>query len=94
MKQLPPVELLNSTHQFPGPFVLKVVGKAEDGFLGRVVATAREKSGLPADPAFTVRQSTTGKHVSVTVSIDVKDAEQVLEIYSALSNLQGLELLL
>lgn len=94
MKQLPPVELLNSTHQFPGPFVFKAVGKAEEGFLGRVVATARETGRLEADPDFTVRQSTTGKHVSVTVSVEVKNAEQVLEIYSALSDLKGLELLL
>jgi uncharacterized protein len=92
--KLPPLELLRTTHQFPTDFVFKVIGTADEGFLGRTLALAREASGLAADPEFTVRQSASGKHVAVTLRVPSESAEKVLEIYEALAKLDGLELLM
>lgn len=92
--KLPPLELLRSTHEFPTNFVFKVIGASSGGFLGRVLAVAREASGLSTDPEFTVRQSASGKHVAVTLRVPSDSAEEVLTIYSALSKLDGLELLM
>jgi len=90
----PPVELLKSTHTFPTQFVFKVIGDAEGGFLARVLATTREAAGLLEDPVFTVRQSTGGKHVAVTLEVPTESAEQVLVIYGRLAEVEGLSLLL
>jgi uncharacterized protein len=92
--QLPPLELLESTHTFPTDFVFKVIGNAEDGFLGRALSAAREAAGLETDPAFTVRQSSGGKHVAVTLRVPTQNAQAVLTVYRSLSTLSGLELLM
>lgn len=94
MSQLPPIELLKSTHTFPTTFVFKVIGSADEAFLARVLAAARQSAGLSSDPEFTVRQSSNGKHVAVTLAIVTESAEKVLEIYQGLSGLEGLALLM
>ena len=38
MQSLPPIELLERTHHFPGPYMFKFIGKVENGFVARVVA--------------------------------------------------------
>ena len=38
MNELPTIALLENTHHFPGPYMFKVIGKVEDGFVARVVA--------------------------------------------------------
>ena len=43
MEQLPAIELLESTHQFPGPYMFKVIGRVDNGFVARVVAAVREE---------------------------------------------------
>ncbi len=91
---LPPKALLESTHTFPGPYVFKVIGNSEDGFLGRVVALAREASGATTDPGFSVRQSSGGKHVAITLTCETKTADDVLKVYAALSKVEGLVLLM
>lgn len=94
MKRFPSLELLESTHQFPAPYVFKVIGKSDEGFLGRVLASAREAAELDTDPTFTLRQTSEGKHVSVTLSVEVDSAGRVLAIYERLSELNGLILLM
>ncbi len=94
MAQLPPLELLESTHRFPTDYVFKVIGKADEGFLARTLASARQSANLNADPEFTVRQSEHGKHVAVTLSVPAQSAQQVLDVYSKLSTIEGLVLLM
>ncbi len=94
MSQLPPLELLRSTHTFPTTFVFKVIGSAEEGFLARVLAAARTAAGMDADPQFTVRQSTNGKHIAISLAIPTDTAEKVLEIYRGLAEVEGIALLM
>ncbi len=49
------IRLLEATHAFPCPFLIKVIGRAEDAFLSRIVAAlrgtaARAGSALPHPP--------------------------------------------
>jgi putative lipoic acid-binding regulatory protein len=37
---LPSAELLENTHEFPGPYMFKVIGRSDDGFVALVVAVA------------------------------------------------------
>jgi putative lipoic acid-binding regulatory protein len=90
---LPAIELLESTHQFPGSYMFKAIGRNENGFVARTVAAVRDELAAPVDPPFSVREAVGGRHVSVTVNADVETAIQVLAVYRRLQALVGLVLL-
>lgn len=91
---MPPIELLEKSHQFPGPYMFKVIGKVENGFVARVVAAVRTELAEELDPPYHFRSSTGGRHVSVTLEPVVQTAAQVLAIYHRLKQMAGLVLLL
>jgi putative lipoic acid-binding regulatory protein len=93
VEHLPAVELLESTHDFPGPYTFKVIGRVENGFIARVVAAVRDELHGQADPPFSVRQTAGGKHVAVTLEPIVQTAEQVLALYRRLRRTVGLVML-
>ncbi|HEY1860896.1 MAG TPA: DUF493 domain-containing protein [Gemmataceae bacterium] len=90
---LPAIELLESTHQFPGPYMFKAIGRSENGFIARAIAAVRDELAEPIDPPFSVREAVGGRHVSVTVTADVKTAYQVLAVYKRMRTLVGLVML-
>jgi putative lipoic acid-binding regulatory protein len=90
MDELPAIELLESTHTFPGPYMFKVIGRSERGFVARTVAAVREELAEEVDPPFSVRETTSGRHIAVTVQPTVESAEQVLAVYRRLRRLVGL----
>lgn len=91
---LPPVELLNDTHAFPGTYTFKVIGECDPFFPGRVAGAVQEEMKWNKEPAFSVRKSETGKHQSVTLEIEMKSAEEVHVVYKRLLNVPGVLLLL
>jgi putative lipoic acid-binding regulatory protein len=93
MGKLESIELLESTHTFPGPYMFKVIGKIDRGFAARVVAGVREALDAETDPPFRVRETMNGKHVSVTVEPTVQSAEQVLAVYHRIRKTAGLVML-
>ena len=88
------IALLEKTHQFPGPYIFKAIGKVENGFAARVVAAVRDELDNEIDPPFRCRQTAGGRHVSVTVEPHVETAQQVLDVYRRVQRLAGLVLLL
>ena len=93
MQTLPPLELLERTHQFPTEYMFKVIGKPDRGFLARAVAVVREELAIATDPPYHSREAVGGRHISVTLNPIVDRPEQVLAIYRRLSTLEGLVLL-
>jgi uncharacterized protein len=93
MGDLPAIELLEAGHEFPGPYMFKVIGRAENGFVGRVVAAVRDALSAAVDPPYTVRETAGGRHVSVTVEVEVQTAEDVLAVYRRVHRLAGLVVL-
>lgn len=91
---LPPLELLNRTHQFPCSYIFKAIGKVESGFAARVVAGVREELSQEIDPPHRLRHSGSGRHVSVTLEPRVETAEQVLAVYRRIASMAGLIVLL
>ncbi|MDG2381046.1 MAG: DUF493 domain-containing protein [Pirellulaceae bacterium] len=81
--------LLNNTHEFPCPFLLKIIGISENSFEARVVATVREALGMAVDPEFNMRATPNGEHVSVTLEPVIDSAETVLDVYDRLRNVEG-----
>jgi putative lipoic acid-binding regulatory protein len=93
MGELPTIALLESTHTFPGPYIFKVIGKTDLGFVARTVAAVREELGEDADPPYRVRESVGGRHTAVTLEPVVQTARQVLAIYRRLRRTVGLVML-
>ena len=74
--------------------MFKVIGKSDNGFVGRTVAAVRDELANAIDPPYSVRQTPGGKHVSVTLEVQVRSAEQVLAVYRRMVRLTGLVMLL
>jgi putative lipoic acid-binding regulatory protein len=90
MGELPSIELLESAHVFPGPYMFKLIGRAENGFVGRAVAAVRDALSAEVDPPYSVRETAGRRHVSVTVETEVQSAADVLAVYRRVHRLVGL----
>jgi len=88
------IELLESTHEFPCEFTIKAIGSPVEHFVGRVLLAIQAELGEDIVPPFSTRQSSSGRHISVTVTPMVQDAQQVLAIYAQLREVEGLMMLL
>jgi putative lipoic acid-binding regulatory protein len=94
MDRLPAIELLESTHNFPCQYTFKVIGLAEENFVGRVLQAVRRVLPADAEPSFSSRHTAGGKHVSVTIEPLLETAADVLAVYRELSEVQGTVLFL
>ncbi|HET6347162.1 MAG TPA: DUF493 domain-containing protein, partial [Myxococcota bacterium] len=86
--------VLRQVHEFPGPYVFKVIGENTPDFVARVVQAAVVILGPRSLPDVSIRHSSGGKHQSVTLTVRVKSAEGVLEIYELLGAVAGVRFLL
>src|SRR5262249_45243656 len=66
MYKQPPLDLLEDTHVFPGPYMFKVIGLSANGFVARTVAAVREELAGENDPPHRVRETSHGRHIAVT----------------------------
>jgi putative lipoic acid-binding regulatory protein len=87
---IPTVELLESTHSFPGTYTFKVIGVADGGFEARVVAAVREALHFENDPPYSVRESRGGKHQAITLEPTVPEAAAVVAVYERLVTVPGI----
>ncbi|HEV3165696.1 MAG TPA: DUF493 domain-containing protein [Isosphaeraceae bacterium] len=94
MDSRPSIELLESTHTFPGTYQIKAIGAADDDFTGRVIAAARTELASPEDLEHSIRATRGGRHVAVTLKLSVQTPEQVRAIYARLHELEGITILL
>lgn len=94
MDHRPSVELLESTHQFPGTYQIRVIGRSDADFSGRVIAAVRDELAAPSDLDHSIRMTPGGRHVAVTLDLTVQTAGQVRAVYGAIQTLEGLVLVL
>jgi putative lipoic acid-binding regulatory protein len=94
VRDLPAIELLEALHRFPCSYMFKVIGRADAGFVARVVAAVREELACNADPPYRVRQAAGGRHVAITLEPQVQTGHQVLAVYRRIQGLTGLVMLL
>ena len=87
---LPSLELLESTHSFPGDYMFKVIGEDDHTLTARVMAAVRSEVAEDHEPAMSVRRTASGRHICVTIEPRVDDARQVLAIYARINSLDGL----
>ena len=93
MDHRPSVELLESTHFFPGVYKIKAIGRADDDFESRVVEAVCSHLPARSDLDYSVRTTPGGRHVAITLDISVQTAEQVRAIYAEIRDVEGLTLL-
>lgn len=89
MNEYESLELLLATHQFPGPYMFKVIGRDQDGFVARVLLSLRQALNIQQDPPFRTQPSSGGKHVSVTMEPHVFRPEEVIAVYQHLRQTEG-----
>ena len=88
------LEVLRQVHDFPGPYVFKIIGENTPDFIARVVQAAVIILGPKVAPQVATRQSSGGKHQSITLTVRVADAERVLDLYDVLGKVGGVRFLL
>lgn len=91
---LPSVELLESRHDFPCPYLFKVIGKSDGRFTSRVISCVRDELNMEVDPPYTMRNTKNGNHVSITLEPECENAQKVLAIYARLMGLDGVVMML
>lgn len=87
-------ERLNDVHEFPETYIFKVIGANSEDFVSRVVQATINVIGAEPDLEVSTRDSTAGRHVSVTLAAEVDDADTVLAVYEMLRSLEGVRFLL
>ncbi|MBA2663534.1 MAG: DUF493 domain-containing protein [Bradymonadaceae bacterium] len=88
------LDKLKAVHEFPGSYVFKVIGTNSPEFISRVVQAAVIVLGEPSEISISTRESSGGKHLSVTLTVEVHEAEAVLDIYELLRVVEGVRFLL
>ena len=88
------LELLRQTHDFPAPVMVKVIGTNQNALALRVVAAVRGCLGLENDPDFRIRETPAGRHIAVTLEPEFQTAEQVLDVYQVIREIEGVVLLM
>ena len=86
-------DLLESTHDFPGKYMFKVVGWQRNDFVERVLNSARAVIGRAIEVQHSTRETSSGKHIAVTMEPFVDNSDQVLEIYENLKELDDVIML-
>ena len=90
----PSEELLESHHAFPGAYQIKAIGADTGDFVDRVLAAVLIEVSGPGEIDHSVRTTAGGRHVSVTLEINVQSAQQVRDIYARIREIEGLTMLL
>lgn len=90
MDARPSLELLESTHPFPGVYQIKAIGVTDDDFEGRVVEAVVAELATPSELDYSVRITPNGRHVALTLDITVQSADQVRAAYARIHDVKGL----
>jgi putative lipoic acid-binding regulatory protein len=90
----PSIELLESTHNFPVAFTIKVIGYSDDRFVARVVAAVRTVLDESIELPYRTRETSGGRHVAITLEPIIQSAHQVLAVYERIYETSGLILVL
>lgn len=83
------LELLNATHTFPCEFTLKIIGKSTEDFADRCAAAVNSVLPTAQDIPVSLRSTPNGRHTSVTLLPKLSSAEQVLEVYECIKQVDG-----
>jgi putative lipoic acid-binding regulatory protein len=81
-----------ANHRFPGPYLIKAFGAADDSF--RTEIRAAVVAVVETRVQFSERTSRGGAKLCITAEIHANDVDEVLAIYESLYDVDGLRLVL
>lgn len=90
---LPDLKLIESMHEFPTMFSFKAIGDYHAEFTADVLSRVTAAIGLSRKIEHTVRMSSAGSHISVTILAECLNAEEVHLVYEELLKVNGLRAL-
>lgn len=88
------LETLRETHTFPCPYQFKVIGTNSESFIAQVVQVGVNVVGSDAEPEVSTRESSEGKYVSVSMELEVEDAETILDVYERVRTVDDVKFVL
>lgn len=91
-KRAPDRDLIAAGHAFPGEYVIKAFGPGADAFTDAVGQGAQAVVGERA--AVSMRTSSKGNHVCVTVTVQAENVDEVIAVYERLHEVPDLLLIL
>lgn len=94
MDESPHLELLESNHSFPGIYQIKVIGSIDGDFGDRVTTAIREGLVIPSEINVKIRTTPDGRHVSLTLDINVQSAAEVIALYAKIRQVEGVKFVL
>ena len=94
MAEGPDRALLESVHEFPGPYTAKAIGPHTQHFVDAVSAAAAAVHRGDLAPEISARASSKGNHICVSATVEVDDADGVYALYGALKKIPNLKMLL
>jgi putative lipoic acid-binding regulatory protein len=94
MDNRPSTDLLAGSHSFPCVYQFKAVGSVSGDFQARVIEAVVAEVESPESVDYSVRETPGGRHVALTLNVNVDSPEQVRSIYARIRDLEGLLLLL
>lgn len=86
-------ELLLANHQFPGEYIVKAFGPAEDGFVEQIRSCAIDVVG-EARATIDERLSSRGSRICLTVTLHAESVDEVIEVYGRMHQVEQLMLIL
>lgn len=84
-----PQELLDMVHSFPCEFLIKVIGAAENDFINRVITAVISAEVAETDITYTSRETSGGRHASVSITLIAQSSGHVMSIYAAIRTVEG-----
>lgn len=84
------IEKLEAAHAFPGPYLFKIIGENQDGFIQTIEKALKDFEIQET----THRLSKEQKHISVSITVIAPSADSVLDAYEALGNLKEVKYVL
>ncbi len=94
MASPPPIDLLKANHSFPGPYTFKVIIENRPDLLTEVMVLLDQELKRALSGNKTQRESSGGKHASLTLELVMTTAEEIHLVYAALDKIPGVVLIL
>lgn len=91
-RQAPARELLEANHVFPGSYLIKAFGPANESF--RADVSAAISAAVGARAKFSERLSSKGNSLCITVDLAAETVDEVLTAYERLHGVPELKMIL
>lgn len=88
------LETLRETHSFPCEFEFKVIGTNSEQFIAQVAQVGVNVLGPETDPEISTRESSESEYVSVSMTLEVDEAESILAVYEGVQELDDVHVVL